>query len=415
MMISSTLNFSLTPWAVCRVVFLILAVAALLPSTGCKNDEQVPAKAEVLYTCSMHPEIMESAPGNCPLCGMDLTAYGKSAEPGANDIQLSNQQIHLGNIHVDTVGAGVIGNETVLNATLVYDQQKLFAISSRVKGRVEKLYHKNVGEYIRKGQPLMEVYSEELNNAKQEFLLALERRRVLDTSLIDFTQVITSARSKLFLLGMNESQLDALASGNKAQLTTTVFSNETGFITEVSVQEGEYINEGGTIVQVADLSTLWAEAQIYASRFSEIGGSDDVTVQIPGLGKTINGKIQFVNPEISPDKRINLARVTIPNPDNKLKPGMLASVRIKSGRTNVLSLPINAVIRTNKGSSVWVQIDKNTFTNKVVTTGLESGDRVEIISGLDNGDAVVISGAYLINSEYLLKMGAAPMGADEMK
>lgn len=281
-------------------------------------------------------------------------------------------------------------------------------------GRVEKLYHKNIGEYIRKGEPLMDVYSEELNNAKQEYLLALERRKVLDNSLIDFDQVIKSAKTKLLLWGLTEAQVNALAKNDKAKTTTTVYSNESGYITELKVQEGEYINEGGTIVQLADLSTLWAEAQVYTSGFSQLNNKGTVTVRLPDIGKEIKGKLEFVNPEISPDKRINLIRVTIPNSGNQLKPGMSAYVILKGGQRNALSLPMDAVLRDGKSASVWVQTGKNTFKNKMITTGIESGDRIEIIDGLAQGDAVVTSGAYLINSEYIFKKGASPMAGMKM-
>jgi Cu(I)/Ag(I) efflux system membrane fusion protein len=260
----------------------------------------------------------------------------------------------------------------------------------------------------------MEVYSEELNNAKQEYLLALEWRKVLDNSLIDFDQILKSAKTKLLLWGMREGEINTLAKNGKAALTTTVYSNESGHITELNVQEGAYVSEGGMIVQLANLSTLWAEAQIYTSQFSQLSNNSSVTVQLPDVGKEIKGKLEFVNPEISTDKRLNLIRVTIPNSGNQLKPGMSAYVLLKRGQRNALSLPIDAVIRDGKGASVWVQTGKNTFKNKMVTTGMESGDRIEITYGLSPGEAVVTRGAFLLNSEYIFKTGATPMAGMKM-
>ncbi len=395
-----------------KLLFMALATVMLLPA--CKHDKKVAENKNVFYTCSMHPQIMEPKPGKCPICGMNLITVEKNNAPKSDEILLSEQQIQLGNIYVDTIGKGVIGNETVLNATLNYDQQKLTSVSSRVMGRVDKLYHKNIGDYIRKGEPLMEVYSEELNNAKQEYLLALERRKVLDNSLIDFDQVIKSAKTKLLLWGMSEDQIDAIPKSNKTKLTTTVYSNQSGYITELNIQEGEYITEGGTIIQLADLSTLWAEAQVYTSQFSQLNSNSSVTVQLPDIGKEVKGKFEFVNPEISPDKRLNLIRVTIPNSGNQLKPGMAAYVILKGGEHNALSLPVDAVIRDGNGASVWVQTGKNTFKNKMVTIGKESGERIEITDGLAQGEAVVIKGAYLINSEFIFKKGASPMAGMKM-
>ena len=397
-----------------KLPFLFLTITVILSLASCKQDKKVTVDNDIFYTCSMHPQIMEPKPVNCPICGMKLIPVQKNNAPKSDEILLSEQQIQLGNIHVDTIGKGVIGSETVLNATLNYDQQKLTSVSSRVMGRVEKLYHKIIGDYIKKGEPLMEVYSEELNNAKQEYSLALERRKVLDNSLIDFDQVIKSAKTKLLLWGMSENEIDAIPKNNKTNLTTTVYSNESGYITELNVQEGEYITEGGTIIQLADLSTLWAEAQVYTSQFSQLNSNSIVTVQLPDIGKEVKGKFEFVNPEISPDKRINLIRITIPNPGNQLKPGMSAYVLLKGGQRNVLSLPVGAVLRDGKGATVWIQTGKNTFKNKMVTVGMESGDRIEITSGLSQGEAVVTRGAYLINSEYIFKKGANPMEGMKM-
>lgn len=397
-----------------KLLLLFITTTLILFFTSCKHNVKVAANKDVYYTCSMHPQINEQKPGKCPICGMTLIQVQKSQAPKSDELQLSEQQMQLGNISVDTIGKGVIGNETVLTATLNYDQQKLTSVSSRVMGRIDKLYHKNMGDYIRKGEPLMEVYSEELNNAKQEYLLALERRKVLDNSLIDFDQVIKSAKTKLALWGMTEAQINALTKNNTAKLTTTVYSNESGYITELNVQEGEYISEGGTIVQLADLSTLWAEAQIYTSQYSQINNNGSVTVQIPDIGKEINGRIEFVNPEISSDKRLNLVRVTVPNQGGQLRPGMSAYVLLKGGQRNVLSLPVEAVIRGANGATVWVQTGKNTFKNKMVTVGMESDDRIEITYGLSQGEAVVTRGAYLINSEYIFRKGSSPMAGMKM-
>ncbi len=392
----------------------LLLVFAVMALASCKQHKNEIVDNDVFYTCSMHPQVMEPKPGKCPICGMNLIPVKKSNAPKPDEIQLSEQQIQLGNIQVDTIGKGVMGNKTVLTATLNYDQQKLTAVSSKLMGRIDRLYHKNIGDYVRRGDPLMDLYSEELNNAKQEFLLALERKKQLDNSLVDFDQVIRSAKTKLLLWGMTESQINALANNNKNSLTTTVYSTESGYITELNIQEGGYISEGGTIMQLADLSTLWAEAQVYTSLFSQLNINNNVAVLLPDMGKEIKSKVEFVNPEINPDKRINLIRVTIPNQSGELKPGMPAYLVIGGSRQNVLSLPVDAVIRNADGTMVWVQTGKNTFKNTMVTTGIESSDRIEITGGLMQGEVVVTRGAYLINSEYIFKRGSSPMTGMKM-
>jgi Cu(I)/Ag(I) efflux system membrane fusion protein len=174
------------------------------------------------------------------------------------------------------------------------------------------------------------------------------------------------------------------------------------------------VSEGSTIVKLADLSSLWAEAQVYTSQLSAIDLKGIATVQFPDIpGKEWKGKIEFANPEIVSDSRLNLIRVSIPNPNGLLKPGMPAYVSIKSKELNTLTLPSDAVLRDGKMNVVWVQSGKNRYKMKMVQTGLESGDRLEIKSGLQNGDVVVTRGAYLLNSEFVFKKGGNTMAGME--
>jgi len=367
------------------------------------------------YTCSMDPQVKEDKPGKCPICKMELTAVKKSSTQNTDEIQLSEQQIQLGNIHTDTISSSMMGDKIVLTATLNIDQMKTTSISARVMGRIEKLYFKNIGDYIKKGDRLYDLYSEELNNSKQELILALEQKSTLDNAIIDFDRLIQSAKFKLLLWGMSEAQIEVLVKTKKTSPTTTFYSNASGYITTLELREGDYAMEGGTVMRLADLSTVWAEAQVYASQLSQIDRTGIAEVQVPDIpGKKVTGKIAFVNPEINTDTRINLVRVSIPNPGNQLKPGMPAYVILKNQQHNMLSLPIDAVIRDGKGATVWVQTVKNTFKNRMVEVGMETGDRIEIKSGLKEGDVIVITGAYLINSEYIFKMGADPMAGMKM-
>ena len=397
-----------------RYAFVILISSLLL--FACKSKKNgTPTDPDVYYTCSMDPQVKEDKPGKCPICKMDLTPVKKSSSTITDEIELSPQQVQLGNIRMDTIRSGAIGDQMILTATLNVDQLKTNSVSARVMGRIDKLYFKNMGDYVTKGSKLYDLYSEELNNAKQEYLLALEKEKTLGDAQIDFSQLVQSAKNKLLLWGMSEGQIHELVKIKKATSFTSFYSNANGFITSLEVKEGDYVSEGGTVVKLADLSTLWAEAQVYSSQLSSIDKKGQAIVQFPDMpGKDIKGKIEFANPEINPDTRINLVRVTIPNPGNQLKPGMQAYVVIKNSERNSLFLPIDAVIRDARGASVWVQTSGNKFKYKMVEIGIESNDRVEIKSGLNAGDVVVISGAYLLNSEYIFTIGSNPMAGMKM-
>ena len=383
-------------------------------------DMKMPAPSAGVDTNKQNKkDNMEGMPGmgnDSATNKMDLkTMPDKVNDSSANAIKLSDQQVQLGNILTDTINSGMLGDKIVLTATLNIDQMKTTSISARVMGRIEKLYFKNMGDYVKKGERIYDLYSEELNNAKQELVLALERKNTLDNSIIDFNQLIQSAKYKLLLWGMSEAQIEELVKTKKTTTTTTFFSTATGYLTMLELKEGDYTMEGSTVMRLADLSTVWAEAQVYSSQLSQIDRSGIAEVQIPDIpGKKINGRIEFVNPEINPDTRINLVRVSIPNPGNHLKPGMSAYVFLKSRQHSMLSLPIDAVLRDGKGATVWIQTAKNTYESRMVVAGMETGDRIEIKSGLKAGDIIVTSGAYLINSEYIFKNGANPMAGMKM-
>ncbi len=394
-----------------------MAVMLFMFAASCKSKNNATKDPDTYYGCSMHPQVMEDKPGKCPICQMDLTEMKKINGANKAEIMLSDQQIQLGNIHTDTILTHSFGDQIVLSATLNFDQTKTSSVSSRVMGRVERLYYKNLGDYVKRGSPLYDIYSEDLNNAKQEYLLVLDQQKTFkNESIIDFQQLAQSAKNKLLLWGMRESQILDLTTSKKATATTTFYSTAGGFITTLELTEGDYVMEGGTIVKLADLSRLWAEAQVYSSQMAEIDRNSVATVQIPDFGdREVKGRIEFINPEINPDARINLIRVSIPNPGNQLKPGMAAYVLLKSPPRNTLTLPIDAVIRDGKGATVWIETGINTYKNVMVQTGLKTGDRIEIISGLNAGDIVVISGAYLLHSEYIFKKGADPMAGHDME
>ncbi len=380
-----------------------------------KKETKTSIEPEVYYTCSMDPQVKENAPGKCPICKMELTPVKQGAKQQHNEIKLSAQQVQLGNIQVDSLSAGSSGDQMILTATVNFDRKKETVVSARIMGRIEKLYYKSTGDFVSRGAKLYDLYSEELNNAQQEYLLAVEKQNVLGNGLVNFTQLIQAAKNKLLLWGMSENQVDELKKKGKASPRISFYSTASGFITQLNTREGEYVTEGGTVVTLADLSTLWVEAQVYASQMASLDRNAMARVEFPDApGRDVSGRIEFVNPEINPDTRINLVRVSIANPGNRLQPGMPAYVFIRNQEHTSLRLPVDAVLRDASGAMVWVQKAKNTYQYKMVTLGIENQGWVEIKSGLQKEDVVVVSGAYLLNSEYIFKNGANPMAGMKM-
>lgn len=383
---------------------LIIFIALFVIS--CKGKvKQKSVAANVKYTCSMHPQILEEEFGKCPICHMDLIPVTNNQQQNGEMI-LTDQQIKLGNIQVDTIGNGSLGNDLLLNATLSLDQSKTKAMSAKVAGRIEKLYFKNLNDYVPKGAKLYDLYSEELNNAKQEYVAALEKKATLGNSIIDFKSLVESAETKLLLWGLTESQIKNLPKTKGPNTSTSFYSTESGYITTAEVSEGEYVTAGGTVVELANLNTLWADIQIYTSQMSTIDRNAEVTITFPDLPeKSIRTKINFQYPEIGSNTKLNLLRANIPNTDQTLKPGMTAHVLIKNSQATALLLPTNAILREHDRPKVWLRTSGGHFISRAIELGSESNGFVEIKSGLTKGDVVVSSGAYLLNSEQVFKQG----------
>jgi len=396
-------------------ILVMFVISSLLFS--CKEQKKnstAVAKKDVYYTCSMHPQIHEEHPGDCPICGMKLIAVSKTSSSNTTEIHLNTEQIRLGNIQTDTVGTASIGDKLVLTGTLSFNQDKLATVSARAEGRVDKLYFKNTGDYIQKGDKLYDLYSEQLNNAKQEYINALQQQNSVGNTLINYAALVESAKNKLLLWGMSNSQIIQLAQTKQASSLTSFYSTEEGYITNMNAKEGDYVTEGGIVVQLANLSTLWAEAQVYTTQMASVNKNENVVVEVPDLNQTINGVIDFVNPEINPDTRINLVRITIQNKNNQLHPGMPVNIIINKQKHNSITLPADAVLQDSKGATVWVQTAPGIYEIKMVQTGIVSDNTIEIKSGLTTGDVVVTSGAYLLNSEYIFEHGADPMAGMKM-
>jgi len=397
--------------------FLPFAFSLLLISS-CnekKKTETAVVQKALYYTCSTHPQVHADKPGNCPICGMKLIAVVKTSNANTMQIHLNAEQIHLGNIQTDTIEKSNIGDKLVLTGTLNFNQDKLTSVNARVEGRIDKLYFKNMGDYVKKGDKVYDIYSEELNNAKTDYVNALEQENTVGNSLINYATLVESAKTKLLLWGMTNAQITQLGQSKQVPTHTTFYSTQSGYITSLNVNEGDYVMEGGTVLQLADLSTLWAEAQVYTTQMPFINKSENASVQIPDLNnQIINGKIDFINPEMNPDSRINLVRLTIINKNNQLHPGMPVYITISKVKHQSITLLSDAVLRDSDGAMVWIQTNPGVYEMRMVTTGIDENDAIEITSGLETGEVVVTSGAYLLNSEYIFEHGASPMAGMDM-
>ncbi|MBI2271946.1 MAG: efflux RND transporter periplasmic adaptor subunit [Bacteroidetes bacterium] len=388
-----------------RILYFI--VSLFLISCNSRQEKENP---DVYYTCSMDPQVRENKPGTCPICKMPLTAVKKSQDEDNDQLHLSDQQVRLGHILVDTVKKHVFGSELFLTGTLVANQNKTVVISSRVMGRIEKLYFKNTGEDIHKGEPIYDIYSEEINLALKELKLAIEKKKTQINITIDIDRMISSARNKLVLFGLSESQINELEeAGNFTQLIT-IKSPDDGVITSIDITEGNYVMEGGSVLHLADYSSLWAEAQVFSEDMAKIKESMAARVFFPNNSKlNIEGKVIFTNPELNTTSKINLIRIEIVNEKNVLKPGMQINASVLYDEFATIALPTDAIILEEKGATVWLKTEKNKYKSVMVHTGIESNGYTQVLHGIEMGDIAVVSGNYLLQSEYTFKKGSSVM------
>ena len=381
---------------------------------GCSGPgKKTETDPNVYYTCSMDPQVHETRPGKCPICKMELTKVRSLSGSATDELLLSDQQIKLGNIRVDTIRNGSVQSETFIPATINFNQAENEVISSPMMGRIDRLYFRIPGEHVQKGAKVFDLYSEELNNAKQEYLLLLQKKTELGTAVIDYNQLIAAAKTKLLLWGMTDGQVRDLERSGKSGSLTAFFAKRSGVIREIKVNEGDYVMEGGAVLNLSNTQQVWVEAQVYLSELNRFSKGSRFGITVPGIEQPFSATVEFINPEVNASSRVNLVRMSIANPGNLLKPGMPAYIRMGSKADGRLVLPSAAVIRDGNMNSVWVKSGDHRFKSRMVELGEESGDQVQILRGLQEGEEVVISGAWLLNSEFTLRNGTNVMAGHE--
>jgi membrane fusion protein, copper/silver efflux system len=334
----------------------------------------------------------------------DHGAHVPETESKSHDLMLTDSQIALANIQTQKAGEQAVGEPRIVNARVVPNSDFTNVISSRVAGRVERLFIKETGKQIIEGQPLYEIYSESLLTLQNEFLLAHEQAKEMKNDR--YKSFETAARKKLVLYGLTETQIDNLASTGKKETRLTFLAPASGIVKSVEVQEGQTVAEGYQLYEIENLKKLRVEAELFADESSLVNIGDKLTVKVDGF-ESINMKVKFINPEFKNGTQIWLMWGDINN-SGGLTPGMQVQIWIDQTTIKSIAVPVQAVIRSEDGTHVYVETDKNTFQPRLVKTGLENFSEVEIIEGLQVGETVVVSGAYLIYSEYILKHGINP-------
>jgi Cu(I)/Ag(I) efflux system membrane fusion protein len=390
---------------------------------SCQNKNKIESKVEAntKYTCSMHPQIIEDKPGSCPICGMDLVIKHSQALKMDVDTSLSNvikatNETVLSNINTLKVDEDIIADTLLLNGKVVYDTNNLKTISSRVSGRIEKLFVKYNFQKVVKGQKLMEIYSPELAAAQQE-LLYLKANGDHD--------LLEQAKSKLRLLGISESQILQTLQTGKVNYRIPIYSNASGYLIDanaskingemdaknlesintessaISILEGQYLKTGDMLFKLFNDNEVWAEFYANTNEITSIKKNQAITISTKS--NLLQANIDLIQPYFKEGQSYSVVRVNISNSKQKFKIGEILKAEIFLIPLKGLWLPKEAVYKLGNKNIVFLK-QNNALIAKEVTIIRTSKSKILIGKGLQKGDEIASNASYLIDTESFIKI-----------
>ena len=372
----------------------MLLLLFLWNATGCRTETAAPETSEapaVVYTCPMHPSVRMPAPGQCPICGMDLVPADDAA---SGEVIVSDEQRAAYGIRTEAVRREPMRVEVRAVGTVAYDERRLTDIVARVQGWVSAVEVSQIGERIEKGAPLVSITSPELVAAQRELLI---------TTRGTSTGLQPEARDRLRLLGMQDAQIDAVLASGEPKDVVVLRAPSSGVVVEKDVVTGDEVTPGMRLFRIGDPSAVWIEASVYASDLAAVRADMPATVEIEGRDDVLAGTVRLVRPAIDPQTRTVGVRVELENATADLLPGLLATVTLAADRGERLTVPENAVLYAGERRVVFVDAGEGRLETRDVTVGLRSAGRVEIVSGLGENEVVVSSGVFLVASESRLR------------
>jgi len=342
------------------------------------------------------------------------------SSPVEGSVILSSAEAIKANVQTVSVGRREFIKDIQTVGTIKIAEPNEHVISSRTRGRIERLHVNATGKVVRKGDPLYDYYSPDLLNAEQEYLLAIKAHLTNSANSEEHAQMdmglISAGKERLHLYGLSDNQITDLEKNGVPRNTITVLSPESGVVLQKLVQEGSYVDEGTSLFQLADLSVVWAEIAVPESDIRFIHDGYPVTIGTAAYpSETFQGKVIFISPVENPESRTITVRLALPNSKGKLRPEMFVNATIHINMGNALAVPASAVVRTGTMDYVWIRNSDGSFSSKMVKIGaMSSDDYYQILEGINENDVVASSGQFLIDSEHQFAQGANPMAGMNM-
>ncbi|NNL33638.1 MAG: efflux RND transporter periplasmic adaptor subunit [Flavobacteriaceae bacterium] len=381
-----------------------------------EHSDTMTAETNQMWTCSMHPQIMQSEPGDCPICGMDLIPAEVGAEGlAADQFKLSKNALALANIQTTVVGNSEANeNRIKLTGKIQPNEEANTVQVSYFSGRIERLNVSFTGEEIRKGQLLATVYSPQLYAAQQELLTASSLKE-------SQPELYKAVRNKLKLWKLSENQINQIEISGEVKENFPVYATVSGTVSKKLIEQGDVVKQGQPLLKITDLSTVWAQFDAYENQIDlfKVGQSIDISTNaFPN--ETYKAKISFIDPVINTRTRTISVRAVLQNNNDRFKPGMFIQGLIQGDSSNsktVITVPKTAILWTGERSVVYLKMSKDqpVFEMREVTLGNISGDMQEIVEGLSDGDEVVTNGAFTVDAAAQLQGKKSMMNKDGEK
>jgi RND family efflux transporter MFP subunit len=381
------------------------------------------AKAEEqLYTCPMHPFIITEAPGACPICGMALVSVkGDSGRSVGDENAIRIDPVVKQNMGVRTGVAKRSQLKKVLRTVgmVNYDETGISSVNTKIAGWIEMLFVDETGQFVKAGEPLLEIYSPELVSAQKELLIAIKHYEEVKTSPYEEVvegarALIEAAKDRLRLWDITEKELIALEQSGKVKKTMTIYSPSSGVVIDKKALLGAHVRPGIDLYKVADISTVWVDADIYEFEMPWVKKGQRAKVTLDFIpGKSYRGKVSYIYPFLDEKTKTVKVRIVISNPGFSLKPDMYAHVEIESNLGDgALIVPSEAVLRTGVKNIIFIEKEEGKFVPREVMLGVETGNgSVQILDGIEENDTIVLSGQFMLDSESSIREAIRKMTA----
>ena len=362
------------------------------------------SSGKTLYTCGMHPWIIQDHPGNCPICGMKLEPVHKIegvAEASSSAIAIDPATIQLMNLQTTEIARGPLRRSIRTVGTIDYNETALADVTTKFKGWIEKLDVDATGQLVHRGEPLFEIYSPELYSAEAEYLAVLN-----STNDSGASPLREASLGKLKFFDVSDAQIAELEKSPTPKKTQKILAPMDGFVIEKDIVQGQMVDAGMKLYRLADLGVVWVFAQVYEQDLPYVQLGQEATVKLASLpDRQFRGRVTNVYPNVDEKTRTARVRLEFENPGYFLKPGMFVSVQIASElEPSALLVPDSAVLRSGEKNTVFVALPGGKFDPRTVALGLESEHNMyEVISGLNEGERVVTSGQFMLDSESQLR------------